>query len=225
MHWGVFHGKLAGERKERILILGESHHISTEKDVTTNKNPGVRATYSTHNIVEEYLQNYNTCTGKDRKDSFLFFDKIVRTFGIDPETSRSEFWDQVYFGNYIDVLCGIGDDFAKNQIKSGKNRQKYNDQLFDFINAHNISQIFCFSVLSYNNLPSMVSGEKEEPNAIGKQGKRNVYLYRCLYKAGVARENTSIVLEKDLEVFGIRHPSAKGGYPLELFAKELSGKI
>lgn len=225
MHWGVFHGKLANNRKDRILILGESHHVSTEKDVTTNKGPGKRATYSTHDIVEEYLQNYNNCIGKGRKESFRFFDKITRTFGIDPETSRSEFWDQVYFGNYIDVLCGIGDNFAKNQIKSEENRQKYNDQLFAFVNAHNISQIFCFSILSYKNLPSLVSGEEENSMEIGQQGKRNVYLYHCQCKAGVARNNTSIVLEKDLEVFGIRHPSAKGGYPLDLFAKALSGKI
>ena len=225
MHWGVFHGKYANKRKDRILILGESHHVSTDKDVATNKDPGKRATYSTQSVLEEYLQNYNTCTGKGRKASFQFFDKIVRTFGIDPETSRSEFWDQVYFGNYIDVLCGIGDNFAKSQIKADENRQKYNDQLFAFVNDHNISHIFCFSILSYRNLPSLVSGEEEECTELGKQGKCNVYLYRCLYKAGIARNNTSIVLENDLKVFGIRHPSAKGGYPLDLFVKEVSGKI
>ena len=42
------------------------------------------------------------------------------------------FWNNVYFANYVDGLCGIGDSKAKILIKN--NKEIYNNELFEFIN-------------------------------------------------------------------------------------------
>ena len=63
--------------------------------------------YSTTKVVNDYLTNYNTCSGKERDQCYRFFDNIVNAFGINTETNREKFWEKVYFGNYIDELCGV----------------------------------------------------------------------------------------------------------------------
>ena len=98
MHKGVFKGEKAKDQPVKILILGESHHINTDSKVTTDKIAGVPASYTTASVIHEHLE---------KRKIHGFFTKIAKTFGI-PETEEENFWQGVYFGNYIDVLCGIG---------------------------------------------------------------------------------------------------------------------
>ena len=130
MHHGVFEGNKAKGQKMRVLILGESHHVSTDPSVTTDKIAGVPATYTTAAVVREHLE---------KRKTHDFLTKIAKSFDAEEEV---EFWDSVYFGNYIDVLCGIGNSFAEKQVE--ENRKEYNDQVFRFVNKYNISKIFCF---------------------------------------------------------------------------------
>ena len=216
MHYGVFHGKFADQREERILILGESHRITKEKDRETDKEPGKRASYPTSAVVVSHLDPEN-------KEKHSFFTKIAATFGF-AEPEQADFWYQVYFGNYIDVLCDVRTSYAKNKIKEENNREKYNKQLFDFICDHKIKKLFCFSVLTYENLPKLEGNEKAIKTPIGYRGNRQVYLRRCTYKKGVAHPGLP-VLKQDLTVYGISHPSACGGYSLELFEETLKGQF
>ena len=216
MHHGEFKGRYTDERKNRTLILGESHHDNDKKDSADCK-PGVPASYTTEGVVRDYLKD-------PQNQNYRFFDKITQTFGYDPELERETFWESVYFGNYIDVVCGVKTSFAKETLKSEKKRQECNDQLFAYANTHKISKIYCFSILAYGSLPSIAKGvceEYDQCETIGKRGNKNVYLRKCFYKAGVQHEHTAVVLDHDLEVVGISHPSSRGGYALDLYAKAL----
>lgn len=212
MHYGEFSGKNANS----ILILGESHHVSRTDE--ENMTAGVSVSYSTEQCIIDYMAN-------PENQNYLFFDKIVASFGFFPDLQRQEFWDCVHFGNYINVLCGVGDSVAKCFIK--QNKTEYNDELFTFVNEHNISEIFCFSINVYENgLPSIVKGEEScKKDKIGRFNNKNVYLRHCLYRAGLRHPGTNVVLNNDLKVYGISHPSAQSGYSAEIMQKELKGKI
>lgn len=211
MHHGEYAGERIKDQQIRILILGESHHISTDPNVTTDKVAGFPASYTTSSVVQEHL-------GKRKTHDFLI--KIAKSFGV-TEDEQDAFWQQVYFGNYIDVLCGIGNSIARKQIEKEGNRKKYNDQLFQFVNKHKISKIFCFSILAYKSLPELSDNEKSTKETIGVRGNRCVYLRQCQYKAGIAHNETDVILQQNLEVYGISHPSARGGYSPKMYAKVL----
>lgn len=213
MHYGVFKGEKAKDQPVKYLILGESHHVSTDPKVMTDKVAGVPASYTTASVIQEHLE-------KRKKHDFLT--KIAKTFGAEDEDT---FWPSVYFGNYIDVLCGIGNSVAKNQIEYNDNRIKYNDQLFQFVNEHKIEKIFCFSILAYKSLPSLSDDEESTWDAVGMRGNRRVFLRQCQYKAGVQHEGTNVILEPNLRVYGISHPQAKGGYSPEMYASVLMNQI
>ncbi len=213
MHKGVFEGAKAKDQPVGILILGESHHISTNPEVTKDKVAGIEASYTTASVIQEHL---------DKSNTHDFLTKIAKTFGSRDENA---FWQSVYFGNYIDVLCGIGNSVAKNQIKEKDNRLKYNDQLFQFVNEHKIEKIFCFSILAYKSLPGLSDNEKSTWETVGMRGNRRVFLRQCQYKAGVQHEGTSVILQQNLRVYGISHPQAKGGYSSEIYANALKNQI
>lgn len=213
MHKGEFVGINAHKKQNRTLILGESHHVSTDPSVATDKTAGVPASYTTASVIQEHL---------DKSKTHDFLTKIAKTFGSRDENA---FWQSVYFGNYIDVLCGIGNSVAKNQIKEKDNRLKYNDQLFQFVNKHKIEKIFCFSILAYKSLPGLSDNEKSTWETVGMRGNRRVFLRQCQYKAGVQHEGTSVILQQNLRVYGISHPQAKGGYSSEIYANALKNQI
>ena len=213
MHYGVFKGEKAKNQPVKYLILGESHHVSTDPKVTTDKVAGVPASYTTASVIQEHL---------DKRKTHDFLTKIAKTFGSEEEDA---FWQSVYFGNYIDVLCGIGNSVAKNQIKEQDNRIKYNDQLFQFVNEHKIEKIFCFSILAYKSLPSLSDDEESKCETVGRRGNRRVFLRQCQYKAGTQHKGASVILQQDLHVYGISHPQAKGGYSPEMYAKVLKGQL
>lgn len=206
MHKGEFEGEKAAKQKKRILILGESHHISNDED-SPNREPGKEATYDTKEVVQEYLENYNNHTGDERKTTLRFFDNIVRAFGIDPDVGRTSFWDGVYFGNYIDVLCGVRDTAATRILKQDGKREELNKKLFSFIEEKEIDIVFCFSRKVYNKLPPLEKADYEE--------KGNLFdlhrIDKCTYCDG-QREHVSISLSKPVTIYGLKHPSQGFSY-------------
>src|SRR5699024_9123671 len=107
MHHGIYQGCDAPKQAKRILILGESHHDKDEKI-------GEPAHYKTKSIVEAYLKE------EKKERTHCFFHKIACSFGIDTTKAeeKKNFWDKVYFGNYIDVVCGVGDTAAQTTAEA-----------------------------------------------------------------------------------------------------------
>ena len=237
MHNGVFAGKEAKNQTKRVLILGESHHWDPEdwelqlgetEEQAEGRRKEKAAIYKTETVVKNYLREYEKPTGRDQ--AYRFFDKIVQAFGFNPETQRKYFWDHVWFGNYIDELCGVGDSKAIALLGRDKKRQEYNDQLFKFINDKEIKVVFCFSRRVYNKLPSLVKGECEEEINVGdflqtKDGKpKTDYISYCKYLPG-SHDYTSKHLEKSVEIYGMLHPSGRYGFAPENYAPVLKKKI
>ncbi len=200
MHHGIYTGKSAEKQEKKILILGESHHNKNSEGV------GKPASYTTRCVVEEYLNEKTT--GKTHR----FFHKIVQSFGVDTTKAEEKviFWDKVYFGNYIDVVCGVKDNAAKAVIKQNKNM--YNSELIEFINKNGIDIICCFSRLVYKNLPAKASFENKEITIeVPYVGKRRDYIKKFVYLPGERKDGTTS-LKKPLTVYGLRHPSSGCGY-------------
>ena len=159
MHCGVYHGEKADQQAKRILILAESHHTSSRREADTIAD--VPASYSTADVIEhDYIRQDG-----DPADyrNYRIFSKIINSFGLPADTmeQRRYFFQKVYFGNYIPVLCGVGNNTAKKTIQRSGNRQEYNDQLFRFVNDHQIDVVCCFSRLVYDNLPGVEKGSLE----------------------------------------------------------------
>lgn len=203
MHKGEFAGSLAAAQPKRVLILGESHHWSeSEKERQTKAE-----TYSTTDVMQRYLANYNACSGERRDRCYRFFDNIVSAFGIDPEKNRREFWERVYFGNYLDELCGVGDSYAVQRLRNQENRRKYNEQLFSFLLEQKIDIVFCFSRRVYSKLPPLEGSDREIPGAKGDLHR----LDTCIYCPG-ERKQLGVCLEKSVTVYGLHHPSRGFNY-------------
>lgn len=239
MHPGVFKGEKAEHQKIKVLMLGESHHWSKEDWVTAEGETEAQAeerrkekaaNYKTETVVKNYLLNYEKTTERDK--AYRFFDKIVLAFGFDPEIHREYFWDHVWFGNYIDELCGVGDSQATNLLKEEDNRIRYNDDLFDFVANEKIDIIFCFSRRVYNKLPSLVKATGENENTINvgdflraKDGTpKKDYISYCKYLPG-AHNHTSKPIKRTVEVYGMLHPSGRYGFAPENYAPELKKQI
>lgn len=211
MYTGVFKGQNA----KRILILGESHHYETE---------------STQKTVDGYLDK---CRREGHAEKcHHFFDQIVHAFGKTPETERDIFWDHVWFGNYIDEPCGVGDSQATDLLSNKDNRKTYNDDLFDFVATKEIDVIFCFSRRVYNKLPSLAKGTDENEKIIDvgdflrtKDGKtKKDYISYCKYLPG-SHGYTTKPLKRTVEVYGMLHPSGRYGFAPENYAPELKRQI
>ena len=198
----------------KILILGESHY----GDAGTQ---GQKSTGLTKEVIGYFLAG-------NIKDGWKeFFYKIAMSFGYKRDIDDvAKFYNRVYFGNYVDVLCDIGEENnAKKYIK--ENRIKYNNELFDFCNSKEIDIIICFSKLVYNNTPTIeLSGEKDYDFVLGTVGNKRNIAHKTIFKKG-PRVESEVGLNKDLILYGIRHPSSKGGYAsdqvYEFLSKELSG--
>lgn len=191
MNHGVWKG--IESEQSHILILGESHH---EKGDQLGANVG----YKTSQIIETYL------TEESIIPTHMIFRKIANSFGWIYENEKA-FWNRIYFGNYADTYGGIAASEFKEILK--RNRKRYNDELFAFVNDNSITTIFCFSKRVWNLLPSEAYYEK---HIVGKIGKQNNTVEKCRYAAQIPHRNTDVLLKQDLTVFGIRHPSGKSGY-------------
>lgn len=204
MHKGVFEGNNLLTNCN-ILILGESHHHTIANDPD----------YTTEGVVKNYFLHPND-------NDYRFFDKIANCFGYRSE-QREVFWNKVRFGNYVDEPdCSVKTDRAKKLIE--ENRQKYNRELFEFVNQKEIDVIFCFSREVYKNLPDRASFEEtgvcfETPRV----GKRD-WIDKFIYKPG-ARPDDNTALKKQLTVYGFRHPSARCGFSAENYREVLQKEI
>jgi len=139
MHKGVYFGKNFAEQKKKILILGESHHGKEE-------DKGNSAKYNTCDVVEEYLQAKRGEIKMIR--SLYFFTKITHAFDSSLNCQDTiNFWNNVAFGNYIDVICGIKDNYAKSYIYENNNRDRLNKDLFEFVNKNRIIALFALASL------------------------------------------------------------------------------
>lgn len=198
MHNGVFEGKDAKGQEVRVLILGESHYWGEDKkeeDKLTAK------------VVETYLKKYNSQIRSEKDRSYRFFDNIVQAFGVDQE-KRTDFWNRVWFGNYIDEPCGVRDSKATKLLKKASKREELNRQLFEFIEENKINLVFCFSRKVYDKLPPLeLAGDKEIKGDENDSHRLN----RCVYDAG-QRGNVLESLSNPVTVYGLKHPSQGFSY-------------
>lgn len=214
MFKGVYEGKNAKHQNKRILILGESHY---DKDGYDN--------FTTKSVIENYHLNSN-------EKKYNFFHKIAQCFSVNINDIDKEFecfWSNVYFANYVDELCGIGDSKAKNLIKN--NKEKYNNELFEFINKNEIDIVFAFGRTVYNNLPSYSKNKtatEKHPDLDNGDlfvGNKRDFVSHCIYLKNEPHENTDIELNKDIHIYGLRHPSAKCGFNAENYKPYLKNLI
>lgn len=223
MHPGVFIGSRADTQKKRILILGESHHWSYDDWITADgeseeaakiRRLEKAASYKTEDVIKRYLESYSAGGKKDR--AYRFFDYIVRTFGIDPENSREDFWSKVYFGNYVEKLCGIRDSQAQNAI--AEESCQYNRSLFSFINDNGIDLVFCFSRRVYHALPRFESIAACEATDGDDQHRLEKLIYRP-----AASADDGIILRKPVTFYGLRHTSQ--GYSYRKYRERIENII
>lgn len=188
----------------KVLILGESHYDE-------ESNYGDRVGFSTAGVVENYFYNN---VNDERKRWAPFFDKIAASFGYDWKNAKN-FYEQVYFGNYVDVICGVQDNnCALYYIK--KNRREYNNELFEFINENSIEVVICFSVRVYDHLPRLSSKlESYSFETVGYIGNKRNNIYCCSYCHAIEHKFCDVKLKHDLKVYGVRHPSGQGGYKVD----------
>ena len=119
----------------RILILGESHYDGDERILEQ-----VEDNY-TFGVMERYYQGTN----------YRFFNNIATSFGNKDKNEALDFFDKVYFGNYIVHYAAKGNHaIAKKLI--AEYQEQYNDRLFNFVNEQHIKTIFCFSKNVYYGL-------------------------------------------------------------------------
>ena len=203
MFKNVFIGENAKNQSKRILILGESHYQEDENIDGTDS------------VVKALA-----LTGKDTEKKIMFYKNIMKTFGYDVSSEqRNLFWNKVFCGNYVEQFCGKGkNNTAKYYV--AKNREKYNDALFDFINQNEIDVVFCFSRLVYNNLPCFTKDEKELHLIRHPQ----LYLNKFTYRPNCYHKKCTVQLNKPLTVYGLKHPSAYYNYELyfEAIKKEIN---
>lgn len=183
----------------RVLILGESHY--------DDDNFGEKVSFPTSGVVKSYFES--------RHKWSRFFDKMAASFGYDRDNAR-QFYEKVFFGNYVDVVCGIKDCNAKYYAKL--NRDTYNSEWFEFINQNQIDVVVCFSKLVYNHFPGLNNSSQYEDigrETVGDIGGKANNVEFCTYAPGIEHRHCEVKLIKPLKLYGIRHPSASGGYDTE----------
>ncbi len=194
MYNGVWVGDMAN-KGFRLLILGESHYGEN--------------VYDTKGVVSKYLRGNET---GEYASWYPFFDKIAQSFGYlkDP----NDFYDKVYFANYIEEPCGIGDDTARTLLS--KHRWDYFEHFVDFVNENEIDCVVCFSKLVYWHLGPLLGDEMEDYKGdiiLGEIGGRrnlaNFTRYKPIFTDSQTRK---VPFKKELKVYGFRHPSCQGGY-------------
>ncbi|MDE7220521.1 MAG: hypothetical protein K2O45_13030 [Oscillospiraceae bacterium] len=215
-----YEGAAAAAQPKKILILGESHHGDKPEDVGKPVEEG-----DTERVVRVYLSQ------EGKRDARLqFFDKIAQCFGIDSEKNeeRRQFWEKVFFANYVDVLCGVGDGDDAAETKVREHGKEYAKKVAELVDTYRIDVIFCFSILSYWSLwAHFVSGSCREgvfpdgqgsflnQKVVGRRSGRNVYLrgYICQPMPGL--------FDRPVTIYGIPHPSGRNGFDPEHFVKDL----
>lgn len=194
----------------KILILGESHY---GEDIPQ----GEKSKHITREVVEYMLD--------EAPKWKTFFYNIAASFGFkkDKEGVR-DFYNKVYFANYVEESCGKGSDNQAVNFIWGKGntrgrRDYYNKAVFDFCNEENISIICVFSKLVYNALPKLDKDYREKE--IKFPNTANYKISKTYYKTGASFDR-EIKLKNDLTAYGFYH-STRGGYriPNQILREEL----
>lgn len=216
MNKGVWFGEKSKESK-RVLILGESHYDSQ------NNYPGYvgrETPYTTEEVVREYLSHKSNSADNKRWDRF--FDKIAFSFGYEKDKVKA-FYNLVMFGNYLPILCGVGKaNPAKRYMKM--ERIELNNALFSFLNKQSVDILLCFSKSVYWNLPCAcdIDRQSEHDIELPRIGNKSNRIHCFTYAPGHIHKNCDVILNKSLQVYGIRHPSARCGFDAEAVHNELS---
>lgn len=204
MYHGVYEGTAAAAQPKKILILGESHHGDGPEDV------GKAGEFQTKDVVESYLSPKN-----GTEPWHQFFQKIAQSFGIDTGRDKDKekelFWSKIFFGNYVNVLCGIKDGMAKKLMD--QNKKTYNQELAEFVNRQQIDTIFCFGIEVFDHLPGdhyagILPGEDRDTVA-DKKFKGN----KRLALAGYLCDPLPELFDHPVRIYGMYHPSYPGFSP------------
>lgn len=204
MYHGVYEGATAAAQPKRILILGESHHGNGPEDV------GKAGDVPTSDVIKDYLSQKD---GTERR--LQFFHKIALSFGIDTgkdkDAEKERFWDKVFFGNYVDVICGVQDGTAEKLMD--QNKKTYNRELAEFVNRNQIDAVFCFGLGVFDCLPGnhyagIIPSEGGDMTA-GKKFEEN----RSVELAGYLCETSSEAFDHPVRIYGMTHPSRPGFSP------------
>ena len=143
----------------------------------------------------------------------LFFYNIAASFGYrkDKEGVR-DFYNKVYFANYVEESCGKGADNQAANFIWGKGNTKgrrdyYNKAVFEFCNEENISIICAFSKKVYYAFPPIdeINGGEVKKIPISA----NYTVGRTYYKKSIS-EYRDITLKNDLTLYGFNHASRSG---------------
>ena len=199
-------------KEKKILILGESHYEDSNADTDRMRGKPLKKG-ETLGVISYYLR----LKEEGNHESWMnFFDKVAASFGYD---SPKEFYDSVFFANYIDVYCGTGDNSAEKYLADFNNRERLNDDLFEFVNENGIPVIVCFGKRAYRSMPGLNKkvGEFSSSEVTGRIGdsNRNRIAQMCQYRKDLEHANCNITLKNDLTVYAIGHPSAPNGYVVE----------
>lgn len=81
----------------------------------------------------------------------------------------------MFFGNYVDVLCGVPSCTPQRLMK--QNKETYNRELAEFVYRYRVDTVFCFGLGVFDCLPGdhdagilsgkggdMIAGKKVEEN-------------------------------------------------------------
>lgn len=182
----------------KILILGESHY---DEDIPQ----GEKNKHITREVVEYMLD--------EAPKWKTFFYNIAASFGYrkDKEGVR-DFYNKVYFANYVEESCGKGSDNQAANFIWGKGNTKgrrdyYNKAVFEICNEENISIICAFSKITYYALPQIDTELREE--VTNDPISSNYTVGKTNYKKGVSFDR-EIQLKKDLTLYGFNHASRSG---------------
>ena len=196
MYNGVWISKEKTPRN--VLILGESHYDKPDKQ-------GTISSITTSSVMEYYMCGGGVGT--------KFFSNIAASFGY-TKAEYSYFYNRVYFGNYVDELCGVA-EWNHAQEFINENKTRYNDELFRFCNENGIDIIVCFSMRCYNAMPKREEYEKpQEEIFIGEISRRKNCIKKFIYHPG-KRNDCNTFLNNDLIVYGVKHPSSQSGYSIK----------
>lgn len=190
---------------DKVLILGESHYPASKEEYKKEIQDNV-----TSIVMEQFFNNV---------DNYPFFTRIALSFGFDNHDEAVEFFNKVYFGNYIVHYAAKGNHTIGKKLIA-EYQEQYNDRLFNFVNEQHIKTIFCFSKNVYYGLPGNNAFDLrfDDVRINNNEAKRARTINKYIYRQGVEHAKCNVKLDNDLTVYGIAHPSGSKGYsPKEVY--------
>jgi hypothetical protein len=128
---------------QRVLILGESHYHSCEKDPNCTDEAGrnIRHRNLTHDMVDHW---------KDHSHSSPVSHRIPELFGM----SKAEFWESVAFYNYLQTFAGSGARERPNDDQWNEDSASAFQTVLDHLQP---DRIMVLGKATWTNLPSSLT--------------------------------------------------------------------